>query len=148
MPAKNNKVFNIYLFYNKNLENKEILNLLKKILIKAMVISKLKSISNFDLNPYISKSLSNNFLLIGDTLRSIHPVAGQGWNLGVKDIQEISKLTDIKNLNSENFNKKFISRRAMESLSYLTFTSIINCFMKPNTFNYLLSELVSSVIKN
>ena len=29
---------------------------------------KIKNISNFDLNPYISKSLSNNFLLIGDTL--------------------------------------------------------------------------------
>ncbi len=142
LPApKNNKKYSTFIFStNKNLENKEILNLLKKNFNKSHGDIKIKkNISNFDLNPYISKSLSNNFLLIGDTLRSIHPVAGQGWNLGVKDIQEISKLTDIENLNSENFNKKFISRRAMESLSYLTFTSIINLlYEKPNTFNSLV----------
>ena len=26
--------------------------------------------------------------------KSIHPVAGQGWNLGIKDIQTLCKLLD------------------------------------------------------
>ena len=29
---------------------------------------------------------------MGDMLRSIHPVAGQGWNLGIKDIQTLCDL--------------------------------------------------------
>ena len=50
-------------------------------------INLLPSISNFDLAPHLSKTVNDNFILIGDTMRSIHPVAGQGWNLGIKDIQ-------------------------------------------------------------
>ena len=53
-----------------------------------------RKIFQFQLNPHISKSFQNKYILIGDTLRSIHPVAGQGWNLGVKDIQSFCKTLD------------------------------------------------------
>ena len=50
--------------------------------------------SNFDLAPHISNTLNDNYILMGDTMRSIHPVAGQGWNLGIKDIQTLCSLLD------------------------------------------------------
>ena len=38
--------------------------------------------------------IQNKHILVGDTLRSIHPVAGQGWNLGIKDIQDLCSVID------------------------------------------------------
>ena len=136
-PKKNKKYSTFIYSTNQNLNNTALINLLKKHFIKSHGDIKIhKNISSFSLNPYISKSLSNNFLLIGDTLRSIHPVAGQGWNLGIKDIQTISKIAGYENLDLENFNKKFISKRMLESMSYLTFTSLINfLYDNPNLFN-------------
>jgi len=142
LPApKKNKKYSTFIFStNDNLNNTELLKLIKKNFSKSHGDIKIqKNISFFDLNPYINKSLSNNFLLIGDTLRSIHPVAGQGWNLGIKDIQAISEIAGFKNLDCENFDKKFISKRLLESVSYLTFTSLINfLYDNPNFFNSLI----------
>ena len=35
-------------------------------------------------------------------LKSIHPVAGQGWNLGIKDIQTLCKLLDQYSIEEKN----------------------------------------------
>ena len=88
---------------------------------------------NFILSPHISKNNSKDYILLGDTLRSIHPVAGQGWNLGVKDIQALSTVLDMYSLEDKNFNKLYHSKRNIENLSYLTFTSALN-FLYENKF--------------
>jgi 2-polyprenyl-6-methoxyphenol hydroxylase-like FAD-dependent oxidoreductase len=62
---------------------KLISNNFKKTHGKTILIGDIK---NFNITPHISSPTKNDLLLLGDTLRSIHPVAGQGWNLGVKDI--------------------------------------------------------------
>jgi 2-octaprenyl-6-methoxyphenol hydroxylase len=70
---------------------------------------------------------------MGDSFRSIHPVAGQGWNLGIKDIQSFLNLLETKSLNSENFNSIYYSRRKFESYLYFSFTEIINKTFQLNT---------------
>ena len=84
-----------------------------------------KEVNHFSISPHISKDLSSRYFLIGDTLRSIHPVAGQGWNL-VKDIQTLSSLLDNQNLGEENLVKKYSQMRLLESTGYLSFTTLIN----------------------
>lgn len=84
-----------------------------------------QSIAKFPITPHITKK-NDNFIYIGDSLKSIHPVAGQGWNLGIKDIQTLCKLLDQYSIDSKSFNSIYYSRRSIESLIYLGFTSILN----------------------
>ena len=94
-----------------------------------------KSIDKFPVTPHIKK-YDKDFIFIGDTLRSIHPVAGQGWNLGVKDIQTLCKLTEKYPLENSIFNSIYYSRRIIESSIYLGFTSTINfIYENQNTLN-------------
>ena len=81
-----------------------------------------KNIYRYPITVKINKNISN-FILLGDALKSIHPVAGQGWNLGVKDIQTLCNLTDKFSLNDDLINKIYYSRRTVESFIYLSFTS-------------------------
>ena len=93
------------------------------------------AISKFPINPHLTKN-NDNFIYIGDSLKSIHPVAGQGWNLGVKDIQTLCKLLDQYSIENKNFNSFFYSRRVIESSIYLSFTSILNfLYESKNSYN-------------
>ena len=80
-------------------------------------------------------------MLIGDTAHSIHPVAGQGWNLGIKDIQALCSCLEMYNIDDINFDDYYFSKRIIENLIYLTFT---------NTLNYLYENqkpITKSIIK-
>ena len=56
------------------------------------------SISYYSIKPHLSRPSQKDILLIGDTAHSIHPVAGQGWNLGIKDIQTLCSCLDKHNI--------------------------------------------------
>ena len=60
-----------------------------------------KKYHQFEILPHLSIPQSYNFFVIGDALRSIHPVAGQGWNLGIKDIQQLMTLLGTHDLNNQ-----------------------------------------------
>jgi len=77
-------------------------------------------------SPHLSYPINRNFLLLGDNLRSIHPVAGQGWNLGIKDIQTLSDVLDQYSLDDPLLEQIYFSRRNIESALYLNFTSFLN----------------------
>ena len=96
-------------------------------------------ISHFEVQPHINKPKIKNIFLLGDTLRSIHPVAGQGWNLGVKDIQTLCELLDTYSIDDYSLEKIFYTRRFIESSIYLGFTSALN-FLYEN--NYSKNKLI------
>ena len=122
---KNSSTF-IYSTKDK-LSDGDIYNLIKKNFTLSHGVIKLsKKVNQFSISPHISKDLSSKYFLIGDTLRSIHPVAGQGWNLGIKDIQTLSLLLDNQKLGDENLIKKYSQMRLIESTGYLSFTTLIN----------------------
>ena len=91
-----------------------------------------KNIYNFNINPHLTNNLNKDFILLGDSLRSIHPVAGQGWNLGIKDIQDLSSILSLYQIDDVNLSQIFHSKRLPENLSYLTFTTIINSLYSNN----------------
>ena len=84
------------------------------------------SISYYPIKPHLARPTQKDILLIGDTAHSIHPVAGQGWNLGIKDIQTLCSCLDQHDFNETNFDEYYFSKRIVENFAYLTFTNILN----------------------
>ena len=84
------------------------------------------SIGYYPIKPHLSRPSQKDILLIGDTAHSIHPVAGQGWNLGIKDIQTLCSCLDKHSINDINFDEYYFSKRIIENLTYLTFTNTLN----------------------
>ena len=89
-------------------------------------------ISRYPIRPHLSRPLQKDILLIGDTAHSIHPVAGQGWNLGIKDIQALCSNLDERNIDDISFDDYYFSKRIIENSSYLIFTSALNILYESN----------------
>ena len=141
LPApKKNKKYSTFIFSSKTtLNQKQLHQLLKKYFkMTHGDISIQNEINNFPIKPHLTKSIQNKYLLVGDTLRSIHPVAGQGWNLGVNDIEELIYTIQNISLNDKNFNDFYFSRRSPENIGFLLFTNLINKFYDNNNLFYRL----------
>ena len=129
LPAPDkNKLFSTFIYSsNIKISHSHLRNLIKKNFNKSHgSINVDKEVNFFEISPHISFPNNKNLLIIGDSLRSIHPVAGQGWNLGIKDIQTLIRILDEYSLNDPIFDDIYFSRRNIESALYLNFTSILN----------------------
>ena len=92
---------------------------------------------------------NKDFIYIGDSLKSIHPVAGQGWNLGVKDIQKLILLSKNYSLEKMELNSIYYSNRILESTLYFSFTSLLNfLYENKNPLNKRIIRAVFSGLKN
>ncbi len=130
----------------KKISKSQLFNLIKKSFTVTHGNIKFdKNISQFEILPHLSREKFNKYFLIGDMLRSIHPVAGQGWNLGVKDIQCLSNLLDIYNVQDPDLIKKYYLQRNIENFIYLSFTSSLN-FLYENK-NNLNQYIIKSAFK-
>ena len=55
-------------------------------------VTNINSIQTFPLSAHINeKFYHDRVVYLGDAAHSIHPIAGQGWNLGLRDIRSINK---------------------------------------------------------
>ena len=62
-------------------------------------ITKINSSQIFPLSAHINDSFINKRLIyVGDAAHSIHPIAGQGWNLGVNDVKNLYELSKSKKI--------------------------------------------------
>ena len=60
-------------------------------------IERIDKISTFDLKSFnLRKYYFNNILAFGDLLHKIHPLAGQGFNMSIRDIKELLRIIDSK----------------------------------------------------
>ena len=149
-PDKINKTSTFIYSTKDNLSNSSIIKIIKKnFTITHGKIRIEDTISQFPISTHISREKLNEFILIGDTLRSIHPVAGQGWNLGIKDIQILSDLLEEHGLKDDELIKRYSSKRVLESFSYLSFTSLINnIYESRNSLASLAIKMSYNTIKN
>ena len=56
-------------------------------------IKDIYNIKNFNLSAHLnSRFYEERLVYLGDSAHSMHPIAGQGWNLGVRDVKNITKV--------------------------------------------------------
>lgn len=71
-------------------------------------------------------------IVIGNSAQTMHPVAGQGFNTGIRDAYELSKLineSESCHLGSEEFINQYYALRKSETKKTLFFTdSLVNIF--------------------
>ena len=98
LPCSNKEtsvVFSIYKKF-KNLSEVEILKLVKKYN-KKFIIESFSNFEKIDLKGSLLKNYYNkNILSFGDNLHKIHPLAGQGLNMTIRDIKILCNLIDQK----------------------------------------------------
>ena len=115
-------------------------------------IIKINSKQIFPLSAHINDSFINKRLIyVGDSAHSIHPIAGQGWNLGVSDVKNLYEIS--KNLKSEignnMFCKKYNENSYNKAFQLYQITDKLNSHFKKNTGLYrLLSNQGLQLIEN
>ncbi|WP_323737660.1 FAD-dependent monooxygenase [Candidatus Trichorickettsia mobilis] len=86
-------------------------------------------IANFPLRAYLSKKYYHNRIaLVADSAHIIHPLAGQGLNQGIKDIQVLTDLINSKNIDQEMLAEYQELRQTDNKLMYLITDNINRIF--------------------
>jgi len=89
---------------------------LKKILVerikKLLVVNKIKNINNIEAFPIKlnlkTKYFKKNVLILGDGLHRVHPLAGQGFNLVLRDIKKLNDLISKASKLGISFKNSFL----------------------------------------
>ena len=97
LPISNTETSVVFSIRTRNCKDKfDINNLIRKYNPRYS-INKINPCARFKLKSSIlRKYYTNNILAFGDLLHKIHPLAGQGFNMSLRDIKLLSKLIDEK----------------------------------------------------
>ena len=94
LPISNNETSVVYSI--RGMEKIDLLNLIKKYNKKYQIL-KIFNPKNFEIYSSNLRSYHhNNILAFGDLLHKLHPHAGQGFNMSLRDIKEILGLIDFR----------------------------------------------------
>ncbi len=118
-------------------------------------ISKIITKQKFPLSAHINDKFYNNRLIyLGDSAHSIHPIAGQGWNLGVKDIKNLNficaeYILNKKDIGDNSFCKRYNSLSYKNAFQLYQITDKLNYGFKIRNKPYrFLSNVGFSLIEN
>jgi 2-octaprenyl-6-methoxyphenol hydroxylase len=141
-------------FFRKliNFENTFIKNFIEEKIGKVVgSITKINSIQIFPLSAHINDTFINKRLVyVGDAAHSIHPIAGQGWNLGVNDVRslyEISKNKKIE-IGSDLFCQTYNNNSYHKAFQLFQITDKLNShFMNSGNVYRSLSNIGFDIIE-
>ena len=95
LPISEKETSVVYSFNKK--KNEDIIYLIKKYNPKYK-IEKIKKIKSFELKSINLRSYCHkNILAFGDLLHKIHPLAGQGFNMTIRDVKTLLEIVSKKN---------------------------------------------------
>ena len=119
---------------SKITNNKKIMTelLQEKIFKYVGEISNIVGMEKFPLSAHINNRFyEKRTIYIGDSAHSIHPIAGQGWNLGVKDIENCFLIVEEASrlgldIGENYFNKKYNDKSYFNAFSLFQITDRLN----------------------
>lgn len=76
---------------------------------------------------HASRYIDNRMVLIADAAHGIHPIAGQGLNLGFRDVKELAKLVTTRfqnndDIGAEDLLKQYQRRRRIDNMAMVAVT--------------------------
>jgi 2-octaprenylphenol hydroxylase len=93
-----------------------------------------------------SKLIAERVVLIGDSAHQVHPMAGQGANLGFRDVMSLAKLMTsshaLQDIGDATFLRRYERDRKADVVSMNTLTSGLDYFFSSN--NQLMKRLATS----
>ena len=143
------------IFFNKNNKSiKKILTSKIKILLKKLKIKKITNIQSFPIKMSLkTKYFKSNILILGDGLHAIHPMAGQGFNLVLRDIKKLSELISktlkLGMLFGNSFLlKDFYNARKPDNILIGLGVNLTNIFFKDNKYFSPIRKVILKNINN
>ena len=133
-------------FKNKNI-NDIVYNKLKKLLGHKTNINLNEIVTfpiSFKFNSIFSK---NNSLVLGDGSYNVHPVAGQGFNLIIRDIMKLFQFIEYNQslglpIRDSEIVKKFVSSRKPENLLFGLGINLTNSFFRQNKITSPIKDFI------
>ncbi len=108
-------------------------------------ITKINSSQIFPLSAHINDSFFNKRLIyVGDAAHSIHPIAGQGWNLGINDVKNLYELSKDEQIHigSDLFCKMYNNKSYHKAFQLFQVTDNLNShFIRTGNIYRFLSNI-------
>ena len=152
LPISHTKTSIVYSVKGSNKINFE--NLVKKYNFKYDIVD-IQKPSSFKLKSFVLRSYYHkNIIAFGDLLHKLHPLAGQGFNMTLRDIKEILRLIDLKIENGLDIDISICSdfEKNMRHKNYLFLNGIDFIYeffnFENKTKNNLLSKSIKFIGKN
>ena len=154
LPISNKKTSIVYSVHNSLKKINDLNELIKQYNLKYK-INKIDKIENFELRSLNLRSYYHkNILAFGDLLHKIHPLAGQGFNMTIRDIKELLKIIKNKlDLGLEldsSVNKEFEKNVKYKNFIFSNGVDLIHEFFnyERKTKNSVLSKSIQILGKN
>ena len=139
-------------FFGINKKNiKKILSEKLNFLLNTNSIKYIENVQSYPINLNLkTKYFKKNVLILGDGLHAVHPMAGQGFNLVLRDIKKLkelmSKTLKLGLLIKDSFLlKDFYNERKPENNLFGFGINLINIFFKDNKY---FSSLKKGMLNN
>ena len=104
-------------------------------------INEIVDVQSFNLSAHLNNTFyENRVLYVGDAAHSIHPIAGQGWNVGVRDIKKCLEIIKQNmelglDIGSLNICEQYHNQRFYDSYSLFQITDKLNAiFLNDSLF--------------
>ncbi len=140
-----------------SLDNKKIISILnEKINGSIGEIKEIITKQTFPIRAHLnSKFFENRIIYVGDSAHSFHPIAGQGWNLGMQDVESLYNLVKEYNrlgleLGDEIFCKQFHKDNFFKAYRLYQVTDKVDSIFKfDNTpFNFARFSAINFIEKS
>jgi 2-octaprenyl-6-methoxyphenol hydroxylase len=140
-------------FYKNNSSLKKKIEMKLKTLLNNTIIKNISEIQSFPISLNLkTRYFNKNTIILGDGLHTVHPMAGQGFNLVLRDIKKLSELI-AKTLklglllkNSFLF-KDFYQSRKPENIILGLGINLTNTFFKDNKYFFPIKKIILNNVK-